>query len=163
MQSKLLAIAGAAVVAVFCSSASYAQQKTITECENEWRANRAENQKNKITEKAYVEKCRADSAAAATPPVPPPATPPAKGPPATPPAKSATKAPSAAPTGAGQFSTEAAAKAKCPSDTVVWVNTKSKIYHFAGHKDYGTTKAGAYMCEADAKANSRAAKNEKHP
>ncbi len=60
--------------------------------------------------------------------------------------------PAAAPTGAGEFSTEAEAKARCPSDTVVWVNTKSHIYHLAGTRSYGTTKQGAYMCEADANA-----------
>jgi len=44
------------------------------------------------------------------------------------------------------------------------VNTKSGVYHFAGRLDYGNTKQGAYMCEADAKAaGDRAAKNEKHP
>jgi hypothetical protein len=35
---------------------------------------------------------------------------------------------------------------------VVWVNTKSHIYHYAGTRSYGTTKQGAYMCEADANA-----------
>ena len=70
--------------------------------------------------------------------------------------------PAAAATGAGEFTTEAEAKAHCPSDTVVWVNTKSHKYHFAGHKSYGTTKQGAYMCEADAKAaGDVAAKGEK--
>ena len=70
--------------------------------------------------------------------------------------------PAAAPTGAGEFTTEADAKAKCPTDTVVWVNTKSHKYHYAGHKSYGTTKQGAYMCEADAKAaGDVAAKDEK--
>jgi hypothetical protein len=24
------------------------------------------------------------------------------------------------------------------------------VYHFSGHKDYGYTKEGAYMCEKDA-------------
>ena len=57
-----------------------------------------------------------------------------------------------APTGAGQFPTEAAAKAHCPTDTVVWLNTKSHKYHFEGHRAYGKTKQGAYICEADAKA-----------
>ncbi len=67
-------------------------------------------------------------------------------------------------TAAGQSVSEAQVKAKCPSDTVVWVNTKSGIYHFAGTHNYGTTKQGAYMCEADAKAaGDRAAENEKHP
>jgi hypothetical protein len=46
----------------------------------------------------------------------------------------------------------------------VWVNVDSKVYHFAGNKNYGTTKSGAYMCEKDtASAGFRAAKNEKHP
>src|SRR5690242_9849635 len=39
------------------------------------------------------------------------------------------------PVGANQFSTEAQAKARCPSDTVVWANLKSKVYHFSGTKD----------------------------
>ena len=44
------------------------------------------------------------------------------------------------------------------------VKTNGNIYHFAGKRDYGNTKQGAYMCEADAKvAGDRAAKNEKHP
>jgi hypothetical protein len=40
-------------------------------------------------------------------------------------------------------------RARCPSDTVVWVNTKSNIYHFVGRRDYGNTKQGAYMCETE--------------
>ena len=60
--------------------------------------------------------------------------------------------PMARSTGAGQFSTEYEAKARCPGDTVVWVNTKSHVYHYAGTRSYGTTKQGAYMCEADAAA-----------
>ena len=68
------------------------------------------------------------------------------------------------PAGANQFSTEAEAKARCPTDTVVWVNLKSKIYHFSGTRNYGETKKGAYICERDATAEGmRAAKNEKHP
>jgi hypothetical protein len=78
------------------------------------------------------------------------------------PKKPAPMKPAAAPTGAGEFTTEADAKAKCPTDTVVWVNTKSHKYHYAGHKSYGTTKQGAYMCEADATAaGDVAAKGEK--
>jgi hypothetical protein len=47
---------------------------------------------------------------------------------------------------------------------VVWLNTASKIFHFARSNDYGKTKAGAYMCEKDSlAAGNRAAKNEKQP
>ena len=53
---------------------------------------------------------------------------------------------------------------RCPADTVVWVNLSSKVYHYRGYKDYGTTKKGAYMCEKDATAQgNRASKTEKHP
>ncbi len=66
--------------------------------------------------------------------------------------------------GANQYRTETQAWAHCPSDTVVWANTHSDIYHFRGTFNYGTTVAGAYMCEHDALAEGmRAAKNEKHP
>ena len=49
-----------------------------------------------------------------------------------------TTAPSNAPAiHADQFSSEADAKAHCLSGTtVVWMNSKSGIYHFAGSRDY---------------------------
>ena len=79
-------------------------------------------------------------------------------------APSASAAPAATAAAADQFSTEAQAKAHCPSDTVVWVNLASKVYHFSGYKDYGKTKRGAYACEKDATGQGfRAAKTEKHP
>jgi hypothetical protein len=66
--------------------------------------------------------------------------------------------------GKNEYATDVLAKGHCPSDTVVYVNLKSKIYHFAGTKDYGNLKDGTYMCEKDtAGAGARAAKNEKHP
>ena len=63
-----------------------------------------------------------------------------------------------------EFASDTQARARCPTDTVVWVNTHSRVYHFAGTHNYGHTKEGAYMCEADARAaGDRAAKNERHP
>jgi type IV secretory pathway protease TraF len=76
----------------------------------------------------------------------------------------AAAAPTSSSSAEGRFSTDTAAKAHCPTDTVVWVNLPSKIYHFAGTRDYGRTKSGTYMCEKEtAAAGFRAAKNEKHP
>lgn len=173
------ALCAALIVPCTLTTAALAQQKTVKACADEWRANKAANQAAKITEKDFVAKCRAGTAALpaadAKPAAAPakPATAPAKpmAPAATAPkpaeaspsptAKRASP-PGAAPMAANEFSSEAQAKARCPSDTVVWVNLSSKIYHFAGHKDYGSTKKGAYMCEKDtAGAGARAAKNEK--
>ncbi len=62
----------------------------------------------------------------------------------------------------GQFASEAEAKSHCPSDIVVWANTSSKVYHYAGNAAYGTTKRGVYICERESSAAGfRAAKNEK--
>ena len=164
-----------------------ANVKTAKQCNDEWTTNKAAIQASKKTKKDFIAECRTQPAGApTTAATPAPATAPTKPPttaaPATPPAAAPTRPPSTAtvppppppattrapaagaPTAAGQFSTEAQAKARCPSDTVVWVNLDSKIYHFAGNKSYGTTKSGAYMCERDATvAGSRAAKNEKRP
>ena len=60
----VMAICAAAISVTALSSPTYAQQKTVKACEDEWRAKRAENQKAGITEKAYVEKCRAESGVA---------------------------------------------------------------------------------------------------
>ena len=66
---------------------------------------------------------------------------------------------------ANQYTTEAKARSHCSAgDTVVWANTRSKIYHFQGTANYGTTVAGAYMCESNSVSEGmRAAKNETHP
>ena len=78
------------------------------------------------------------------------------------PSTSAPKKQRAAASKVGQFENEADAKASCPDDKVVWVNTSTKVYHHAGSKTYGKTKRGAYMCEKNtAAAGFRAAKNEK--
>jgi hypothetical protein len=67
-------------------------------------------------------------------------------------------------TTASQFATEGEAKRHCASDTVVWVNNQSKVFHLAGTKYYGKTKQGAYMCQQDSERSGfSAAKNEKMP
>jgi hypothetical protein len=170
-------------------TAAAAGQKTARECREEWRANKAANQANGVTEKAYVAQCRGGSTPAQTtaaPPQPPASAPAPTAAPAAPapapapaptaaapsarpaPPPPATAGPAASvpenPAGANEFSTEAQAKARCPTDTVVWVNLTSKVYHFSGTRSYGNTKRGAYMCEHDtAAAGMRAAKNETHP
>ncbi len=48
------------------------------------------------------------------------------------------------------FSLEIAAKAHCPQDIVVWLNTETGIYHFYGERWYGRTEFGAYVCEKEA-------------
>jgi hypothetical protein len=140
-------------------------QKSAKACRDEWRANKADNQAKGVTEKAYVTQCRAGGTVAQ--PAPAPTAPP---PPAqtrtttTPPATTGARPASTTPTGANQYQTEAQARFRCGTGTVVWANTDSKIYHFTGYKEYGKTKAGAYMCEQDATSQGmRAAKTEKHP
>jgi hypothetical protein len=170
-----------------------ANVKTAKQCNEEWTANKAAIQASKKTKKEFMAECRTQPAGASTttaapsPATPPPAAAPARpstrapaappptgaparqpstaaAPTATPPPATTRPSTAATPAAAGQFSTEAQAKARCPGDTVVWVNLDSKVYHFAGTRNYGTTKSGAYMCEKDATAaGSRAAKNEKRP
>jgi hypothetical protein len=141
--------------------------KTVKECDAEYSANKAAIKAAGQKKADFVAACRAGAAAPVAAPAAAPAAPaPAAAPAAAPsrPPVAAAKPRVAAPTGAGDFAADSQAKAHCPSDTVVWVNTKSGVYHFAGTRNYGTTKQGTYMCEADAKAaGDRAAENEKHP
>ena len=38
----------------------------------------------------------------------------------------------------------------CPHDRVVWVNTRSGVYHLAGERWFGRTKSGQFECEKQA-------------
>jgi hypothetical protein len=146
------------------ASASLAQQKTVRACDAEWRANKATLQNEGKKKKDFMIQCRLGQAAA-SPAIPAPD--------ATNQNRTArdTTAPAQSPrrgttisTGAGEFATEQEAKAHCPGETVVWANTRSKVYHFPGSRSYANTKRGAYMCERDtASAGIRSAKNEKRP
>ncbi len=158
--------AGAVILSITAYSAvpALAQQKTVKACEDEWKAHKADNQAKGITEKAYVEKCRATTSTEK-----PKATPAAttskdtKEPPKTTPKQTAAPT-TGKPAGANEYASESAAKIHCLTGVVVWANLGTKVYHFSGNKDYGHTKKGAYMCEKDATAQGfRAAKNEKHP
>lgn len=161
---RALALVCAVILgASFIPVSAYAQQKTVKACQDEWRADKAANQAKGITEKAYVAQCRSGAAKESTPAAPSTQAKPTT---SAPPSQAARPAPPAStnPTAANQYSTEAQAKGRCGADLVVWVNLESKIYHFAGHKSYGHTKSGAYMCERQAMSSGmRAAKNEKHP
>ena len=50
------------------------------------------------------------------------------------------------------FASESAAQKHCPRDEVVWLNTKSGIYHEKGMRWYANTKSGAFVCKAEADA-----------
>ena len=48
----------------------------------------------------------------------------------------------------------------CPRDKLVWVNTRSHIYHFQGERYFGSTKEGKFICERDAdKEGDRSTRN----
>ncbi len=136
-------------------------ESVMKECGAEWKAAKAANTTNGMTWNQFLAQCRTQKAAAAPAPAAAPAAAPVAAPAPAPAPMPATQTklapapmkPAARPTGAGEFASEAEAKARCPSDTVVWVNTKSHIYHYAGTHSFGTTKQGAYMCEADAQAS----------
>ena len=74
MRRQIAAALCSAVLGFIASSSpAIAQQKTAKACLEEWRANKAANQANGVTEKAYVAQCRAGGAS--TQPTAAPATP----------------------------------------------------------------------------------------
>ena len=136
MKQMFTVAVGVVLVAMLAwPQAALAQSKTAKQCNDEWAANEAALQASGKTKPAFVAECRGVAVAAAS---------------------------AAALPASGQFATAAEARASCPSDAVVWINPKSRIYHPDGSRNYGKTKQGAYMCEQQSlAAGFRAAKSPK--
>jgi hypothetical protein len=132
-------------------------QSIMKQCGDDWKAAKENNTTNGMDWRGFLKQCRDQKEGAAAPAAAPVAAPVAAPAPAPVPMQTYQPKPkpmqAARPTGAGQFASEAEAKGRC-GNSVVWVNTKGKshTYHYAGSRWYGTTKQGAYMCEADAGA-----------
>lgn len=152
------------------ASAPSASQSVMRQCASQWKEAKTAGTTGGQTWPEFLAQCRVSSATASPSgsfaPAPAPAPAPQSGSlfPWWQPSGSASAttsnvgAPSALQ--AGQYATELAARGRCPSDTVVWVNTPTRIYHYSGTRYYGQTHRGAYMCEADARAAGyRAARN----
>ena len=76
MKRHIAAVMCSALLTVMTFSSDAVAQQTAKACQEEWRANKAANQANGITEKAYVAQCRgggSPTAAPATPAAPAPA------------------------------------------------------------------------------------------
>ena len=164
--------APAAPAPVPSQGTSTGNPKTAAQCNDEYAANKAAIRASGQTKREFVAACRAGNETNTQgAPAPAPAQPqtgslfPWQQPAATAPAPAPATYGSAPPaTAAGASASAQQAQYRCPGATLVWVNEKSHIYHFPGTHDYGNTKRGAYMCEADAQAaGNRAAKNEHHP
>ena len=122
MRPTFTAAACAALVGLLgLAQSAGAEPKTARQCNSDWAANKTSIQASGKTKRAFVAECRG-----------------------------ITVAPRQTPgLDKGQYATEGEAKANCPSDVVVWVNSVSKVYHPSGSRSYGKTATGAYMCEQD--------------
>jgi hypothetical protein len=142
------------------SSTATGNQSVMKQCGAQWQAAKAAETTGGATWPQFLKSCRAQLASTTSAPpqggFAPATTAPAPTPaptqsgslfpwqrPAAPPAGSA------ASTGGGSASAQEA-QYRCPGSTVVWVNEHSHIYRFPGTRDYGHTKSGAYVCEAEA-------------
>ena len=123
-------------------------QSIMKQCGDDWKAAKANNTTNGMKWPEFLKQCRAEKEAPRRPRLPPLLRPPRPAPLAPAPAPTYQPKPkpmqAARPTGAGQFASEGEAKARCPGDTVVWVNTKGKshTYHYSGHALVRNDQAG---------------------
>jgi hypothetical protein len=172
MNIRIVRIAcAAALIGPFLLASAHAQsqQQRMKECAAQWDAMKTAGETSGTTYRAFQQECLANRAA--TPRTAAPGSTTTTGQAAAPasaaaPAKRVipAKAIPSEPAGAGQFATEPQARAHCPTDTVVWVNLDSRIYHYSSNRSYGTTKKGTYMCERETTGQGfRAARNEKRP
>jgi hypothetical protein len=169
----------ALALAVFVGMVGAANAETVMkQCGEQWQAAKASGTTNGQTWPQFLKQCRTQLAStggastapqgtgfapAAAAPAPAPAQQdslfPWQQPSAPAPAPAPAPANYGAPAPTGASASAQQAQYRCPGAT-----EKSHIYHFPGTHDYGNTKRGAYMCEADAQAaGNRAAKNEHHP
>lgn len=156
---KALFISAAVAAALLTSAASFAQAPAAAPagstglCKDGSYSSNA-TKKGACAGHKGVKTWYAPAAAAAAAPATTPAAAPATTPAAAPAAAPAAMAKPAAPAAMAPAKPAAAAAAPAaganPGD--VWVNSSSKVYHCAGSKYYGKTKAGSYMTEAAAKA-----------
>lgn len=176
MRAPLRALTiSAALIAALLSPAAWAQEKTPTTQQERMKSCNVEATSENLkgdARKSFMSDClagktatggKAQQGTAAPTQAPssrsePSATTGATQPPSRQPATPSTAGAAAA---AGQFASEADARRHCPRDQVVWANNDSHIYHFAGNKNYGNTKQGAFMCQQESdRAGFRPAKNE---
>jgi hypothetical protein len=182
MRHSLVPLLTAAAIAFgfACAGSTAAKAESVmAACASQWKQAQAAEATGGETWPQFLAQCRTRESSAAAPssgtfaPAPAPAPVPAPAPasqsgslfpwwqPSAPASTPATNASAPSAPRAGEYTTELAARASCPSDTVVWVNTPSRVYHYSGTHYYGHTKRGAYMCEANARAaGNRAARKE---
>ena len=146
------------------AGAPSAGQSVMRQCASQWKEAKAAGTTGGQTWPQFLAQCRASQRSAAAPssgtfaPAPAPAPAPTPAPASQSGSPFPWWQPSAPASGSpsvprpGEYTTELQARARCPSDTVVWVNTPTRIYHYSGTHYYGHTRRGAYMCEADARA-----------
>jgi hypothetical protein len=169
MRRSMVPLGHAALVGLgiaFMSAGVANAESVMQRCGAEWQAAKAAGTTDGQTWQEFLKTCRAQHDAGAQAPAPSMRTVPA--PPVTQTGEVPAPAAVPLPLGPKEFASEKQARARCPHDTIVWVNALTGVYHFPGvsahgQSYYGNTSQGAYMCEADARAaGDRAAKDERH-